>query len=363
MISRPRQLESCGVLAALALVIAMGPSPSAASESNSTQESSVEQRAYAEWTRGSAGYFADGFRGRLGSRVITLGFVGRSTCPIGSGPGPVQTCVGASRGHRIPAENLTIDPTLSSSTLRLSAFGSRQVIDWTGEGAPEPYTEPDRSGSGIAREASAEGRVLGASVDTNESQDAELRQEADSDDLSMPGAIPIPEVAPASTTATFPTNGMASGSSSSNLDTAQFAATRSRCFSFKRSERRFARLMNGARSARSHNRMKIDRHLTRVARVHTNEMVKRHSLYHTSSEALGRRVTRWRVLGENVGFGGSVRSLHHAFMESPAHRDNILFDSYRHVGVGVKQSKGLMWVTVVFEASKDPGTRLAMPSC
>lgn len=50
-------------------------------------------------------------------------------------------------------------------------------------------------------------------------------------------------------------------------------------------------------------------------------------------------------------------------MESPAHRDNILFDRYRHVGVGVKRSGGLMWVTVVFEASKDPGTRLSMPSC
>ena len=82
-----------------------------------------------------------------------------------------------------------------------------------------------------------------------------------------------------------------------------------------------------------------------------------------SAESLGRRVTRWRVLGENVGFGGDVRSLHKAFMESPAHRDNILFDRYRHVGVGVKRSGGLMWVTVVFEASKDPGTRLSMPSC
>ncbi len=92
-------------------------------------------------------------------------------------------------------------------------------------------------------------------------------------------------------------------------------------------------------------------------------MAKRHSLYHTSAESLGRRVTRWRVLGENVGFGGDVRSLHKAFMESPAHRDNILFDRYRHVGVGVKRSGGLMWVTVVFEASKDPGTRLSMPSC
>jgi hypothetical protein len=31
--------------------------------------------------------------------------------------------------------------------------------------------------------------------------------------------------------------------------------------------------------------------------------------------------------------------------------------------VGVKKADGRMWVTVIFEARENPGTRLAMPSC
>jgi uncharacterized protein YkwD len=92
-------------------------------------------------------------------------------------------------------------------------------------------------------------------------------------------------------------------------------------------------------------------------------MVKRSLLYHTPDWRFRRRVTRWNVLGENVGVGGSVASLHKAFMSSPSHRANVLSSTFIHFGVGTKRAGDRMWVTVVFESVRNPGTRLSMPSC
>ncbi len=136
-----------------------------------------------------------------------------------------------------------------------------------------------------------------------------------------------------------------------------------RCWDYAFSERGFRKKMNAEREARGLGKLSLDPELSKAARVHTNEMVKRDTLYHTSSTDLKNRVTNWIVLGENVGVGGTVASLHEAFMNSPAHRDNILYNTYKHVGVGVKKANGRMWVTVIFEAVTDPGTSLTMPRC
>ena len=135
------------------------------------------------------------------------------------------------------------------------------------------------------------------------------------------------------------------------------------CYKFNTSEKSFASLMNGERSSRSKGSMKLDPELSKAAKVHTNEMVKANTLVHTTPTSLKRRVTNWRTLGENVGVGSTVDSLHSAFMNSPAHKENILFDSFNNVGVGVIEKDGRMWVTVIFEASSNPGTPLRMPSC
>ena len=134
------------------------------------------------------------------------------------------------------------------------------------------------------------------------------------------------------------------------------------CWSSKGSERGFARRINGARHGRGIGRLKLDPQLSRVARKHSAEMDRGNRLYHTPSSKLRRRVTHWSMLGENVGVGGSVKSLHKAFMRSAPHKHNVLGRSYRYVGVGTRSDGGTLWVTVIFEASKNPGTRLAM-SC
>ena len=141
------------------------------------------------------------------------------------------------------------------------------------------------------------------------------------------------------------------------------ASTDNRCWNYKTSERGFARKMNAVRSGRGLGKLSLDPEISKAARVHTNEMINQNTLHHTSSTNLRNRVTNWVVLGENVGVGSTVSSLHDAFMNSPAHRDNIEHAAYKHVGIGARKAGGRLWVTVIFEAVTDPGTTLSMPRC
>lgn len=128
------------------------------------------------------------------------------------------------------------------------------------------------------------------------------------------------------------------------------------CYSPNTAERGFARLINTARTSAGD--LRLDPELSKVAKVHTREMVRDNSLFHSTSTQLRNRVTNWSSLGENVGVGSTVSSLHEAFMNSAAHRENIMLSSFRHVGVGVIKKDGRMWVTVIFEARSDPGSPL-----
>lgn len=130
------------------------------------------------------------------------------------------------------------------------------------------------------------------------------------------------------------------------------------CYSPNRKEKRFARLINKARGAAGKVKLRLDPEISKVGKVHTREMIKSNTLYHTPSKKLRNRVTNWVTLGENVGVGSTVPSLHKAFMDSPAHLENILYSSYRHVGVGAIKRNGRLWVTVIFEARKNPGSPL-----
>lgn len=141
------------------------------------------------------------------------------------------------------------------------------------------------------------------------------------------------------------------------------ATNGSTCWDSKAAERSFTKKMNLVRGVAGVGKVRLDPELSKVARVHTREMIRANELHHTSSKELSRRVTNWVTLGENVGVGGTVTSLHEAFMASPTHRDNILHSAYNHVGVGTRKANGRLWVTVVFEARTDPGTTLPMPSC
>ena len=136
------------------------------------------------------------------------------------------------------------------------------------------------------------------------------------------------------------------------------------CYTYKADEKGFVSKMNAERKAKGLGALRLDPELSKASAVHTKEMVKAQLLHHTSTSALKRRVTNWNSLGENVGSGGSVDSLHSAFMNSPAHKANIMHSAFNNVGVGVTvESSGRMWVTVIFESKANPGTPLKMPTC
>jgi uncharacterized protein YkwD len=143
------------------------------------------------------------------------------------------------------------------------------------------------------------------------------------------------------------------------LTAAPAGAQGEKCWHHYRSERAFAKKVNLARSTRRTPKLELDKQLTVVARRHSWHMAEQNNLFHTPDSTLAKRVTHWRVLGENVGVGSTVKSLHRAFMNSAGHRANALYSPFRHVGVGVVRRHDRIWVTFVFESAADPGTRLS----
>lgn len=139
--------------------------------------------------------------------------------------------------------------------------------------------------------------------------------------------------------------------------------TDSQCWVSKTAEKGFHRLTNEVRERLGRARLRLDPELSKVARKHTREMTDQNLLHHTTADAMRRRVTFWAILGENVGVGGTVESLQTAFMNSPAHKENIVHGSFRHIGVGTASAAGRLWVTIVFQARDNPGTTLRMPRC
>ena len=107
-------------------------------------------------------------------------------------------------------------------------------------------------------------------------------------------------------------------------------------------------LMNVDRVAADRRGLRMHKKLIRLARKHSARMASAGSIYHNPN--LGRNLRRlsWSIAGENVGVGGSIESLHDAFMDSPAHRENVMRPRFRRVGVGVLSRDGRLWVTVVF---------------
>ncbi len=114
------------------------------------------------------------------------------------------------------------------------------------------------------------------------------------------------------------------------------------------SEGDFLAKINSSRSAAGLGPLSIDGGLRSHARNHTQDMIDSGSIYHSSSAELqAAGGSGWSKIGENVGRGGSVSSLHSAFMASAGHKANIL-GGYNKVGIGTGTSDGVLYVTVVF---------------
>ena len=89
--------------------------------------------------------------------------------------------------------------------------------------------------------------------------------------------------------------------------------------------------------------------LREVARGQSARMAQQNRLYHNPNlqSDITTAAPDWQRAGENVGRGYDVEGLHQAFMNSPAHRANVL-GQYNYVGLGVVFAGDVTWVTEVF---------------
>lgn len=132
-------------------------------------------------------------------------------------------------------------------------------------------------------------------------------------------------------------------------------------------ELEFLELCNKERVARGLNRLTLDLTLIKVAREHSAEMRDK-SYFNHESPTEGRKTPLDRYLravahrpsyacvGENLFWATviDVKRGHKAFMDSPTHRENILFPRYERMGVGIVKRNGEFWVTEMFVTNTDP---------
>jgi uncharacterized protein YkwD len=108
-------------------------------------------------------------------------------------------------------------------------------------------------------------------------------------------------------------------------------------------------LLNKQRARRGLRKLRLDARLTKAARQHTIDMVKRNYFSHNSRSGADvvdrlrdtgymRGARSWTV-GENLAWGSGTRSTPReivaAWMKSPGHRSNILQRRFREIGIGV----------------------------
>jgi hypothetical protein len=96
-------------------------------------------------------------------------------------------------------------------------------------------------------------------------------------------------------------------------------------------------LVNQTRAANGLHALSENAALDKIAQQHAAEMVSKNEIFHYYD--IGNRVdaagVHWNYVGENVGVGPTVSDVHQAFMQSPEHKQNILYGNYNLIGVGV----------------------------
>lgn len=115
------------------------------------------------------------------------------------------------------------------------------------------------------------------------------------------------------------------------------------------------RMVNDERIRQNLPVLTTDTDLTQIGRRHSRDMFDNRYFSHTDlaggsvadrAESFG---ITYLTIGENLGYGPDVRTVHEGLMASPNHRDNILEPSYSRIGIGVVDggAYGIM-VTQVF---------------
>jgi uncharacterized protein YkwD len=113
-------------------------------------------------------------------------------------------------------------------------------------------------------------------------------------------------------------------------------------------EARFVELINASRTAEGLPALTVEAELVTVGRNWSSQMAAAGEISHNPNFKNDVK-SKWRKLGENVGVGPTVGELHEAFMNSPAHRKNIMDPAFTRIGIGlVYSSDGTIYVTEQF---------------
>jgi uncharacterized protein YkwD len=107
-------------------------------------------------------------------------------------------------------------------------------------------------------------------------------------------------------------------------------------------------LINEDRTDRDRAALKLDLDLSRYAKKHSRDMADAGELFHTTDLAAKLKGKHWSIGGENVGAAPSLAAIEDMFMASAPHRRNILNREFDHFAVGVVESDGYFWVTIIF---------------
>ncbi len=116
-------------------------------------------------------------------------------------------------------------------------------------------------------------------------------------------------------------------------------------------EAAFVNKLNGLRASKGLRPLGVHGGLVNMARGWSSHMASVGSISHNPNMA-AQAPANWARLGENVGMGPSVDSLHNAFVASASHYANMVNGHYDSVGVGVVQSGSTMFVTFNFMATQ-----------
>jgi hypothetical protein len=132
-------------------------------------------------------------------------------------------------------------------------------------------------------------------------------------------------------------------------------------------ESEFVARINALRASKGLGALVVDAELTGIARHWAAQMAAAGDISHNPS--FGSQVqANWVKLGENVGMGPSVPSLHDAFVRSPHHYVNLVDPAFTRIGVGVVIGRnGTIFTSHQFErlASDDaaaPARAVSAPS-
>jgi uncharacterized protein YkwD len=135
-------------------------------------------------------------------------------------------------------------------------------------------------------------------------------------------------------------------------DPAQVVTTASSNQATATPESRLLSMLNADRAAVGAPALRLNTGASSLAEGWSATMARQNRLMHNpdlGGALTANGVTGWRAASENVGYStAGVDDVHHQFMNSGPHRANIQNAGADDVGIGVVESGGTTWVTLVF---------------